>query len=99
MPGKPKAQTAPTSPVPEKVPDTPLQICFSAAVEWISAGKRVTRLAWDNPNEYIFLGETALMIHGEHRTAAGVVDGPVGNHILMLSRVDWEACDWYVIPD
>lgn len=60
---------------------------FSDAIGWIAEGKRVTRLEWDDQEEYGHLKDHWLMIHTKEK-----------DHTWLVSESDLMADDWVIIP-
>lgn len=76
------------SPLPESTDQVSLKMTFPDALREILNGKRITRLSWDNLDEFGCLHESYLTVHtkGEY-------------HQWMVNDGDLNAIDWVVIPD
>lgn len=68
------------------------QLTFSEAIEAILEGRRVTRMEWKNPQEYVFLQGGFLCIH--HSGEATYT-----YHRLLVSDGDMLAKDWLTLVE
>ena len=73
------------SPLPPTGKKVVIEMSFSDALYAVVAGKRVTRLEWDNTNEYGILDGTYLKIHRGGKL-----------HNWIVSEGDILALDWVV---
>lgn len=83
--GKDKSVVASMSPVPTKKIEV---FNFYDALREVSVGKRITRVAWNDHNTFVFMKDEFLMIH---------IGG--ADHQLIVSRGDMEGIDWYNLPE
>jgi hypothetical protein len=72
------------SPVPQEL--KPLNMTFSEAVGELLNQKRITRLDWDDKNEYGYIKDEYLMIHTKGQ-----------DHRWLLRDCDMMATDWIVL--
>lgn len=79
-----KLKSMTTSPVPTK---KVTMLTFTDAIREVLAGKKLTKVSWDDVETYMLLREEFLYIH---------IGGKF--HQLILSTGDMEAIDWYVLP-
>lgn len=63
-------------------------LTFPQALDEVLEGKRVTRIAWNNIQEYVFLVDIWLSIHIGGKTSQ-----------LIVQVGDIQGKDWYVLPD
>jgi len=81
-----------TSPVPTKKIE---MLTFADAIREMLNGKRMTRIAWNTINTYIFMKGEYLTIHIDKCTDC---KGECKEHNLIVSIGDLEGIDWYAIP-
>lgn len=74
------------SPLPKKEKKAEVQMTFSQALHAVLAHKKVTRLDWNNPQEYLLMQDNFLRIHKE-----GLI------HNLIVSEGDMLGIDWVIV--
>jgi hypothetical protein len=84
-PKEPEMGKVMTSPVPAV--SKPITISFSDAMGEVVNKKKITRVEWDNPEEYGLLKNEYLIIHTKG-----------ADHKWLVSEADMMATDWLVIP-
>ena len=72
-----------TSPVPGE--SKPISMSFGDAMGEVVNKKKITRVEWNDPEEYGFLKDEFLMIHTKGK-----------DHIWKVSEVDMISTDWIV---
>lgn len=81
------------SPLPPKKPTkVEIQLSFYDALPAVIEGKHITRVEWNNPEEYCLLKDTYLMVY---RLKAG--DPKPGFHNWIVSEGDLLALDWKIV--
>jgi hypothetical protein len=75
-----------TSPTPEEVKSQEV-MDFPDAMRQIIAGRKVTKLEWDNPKVFCFLNDAWVSIHKE--------DGK--NYKWMINDGDATGKDWVIV--
>ena len=74
------------SPVPQTVKQNKVEMPFYDAVRCMMEGAKVTRVEWNDVNEYGCMKDGLLMIHTK------------GNdHKWIVQEGDWIAKDWVIV--
>lgn len=77
----------PLTPKPPAPPEQPKTMNFPEALKQIMDLKKVTRLSWNDPNEYALLQDDWLVIHTRGE-----------DHKWTINSGDLEGDDWVVLP-
>lgn len=80
----PKSDVVSTSPVPKRKVE---MLSFADALREVLNGKKMTRVAWDDTDVFIYLEGEFLSIN---------MNGKI--HQLIVSVGDMEGIDWYALP-
>lgn len=80
------SDTIQTSPVPAQ--NKLLTMSFSEAIAVITLGGKMTRIDWNDKEEYGFLKNEYLHIHTKGKA-----------HQWLVSESDMKATDWFVLRD
>lgn len=79
----------PTSPVFEKQgTQEPTTMDFFDALREVFAGKKITKIEWDNENIFGYMRMSYLMIHKDDK-----------DFIWQVSDGDMSGTDWIVLPE
>jgi len=78
------------SPVPSKKEEIK-QMTFPEAIQAILAGHKITRVLWDDREEYCLTREGWLMIHTKKESKLGAF------HKWLISDGDYLADDWIIL--
>jgi hypothetical protein len=87
MKERPKTNARSSTPTPTAVGGPAVQMPFSAAIALVAAGRRITKLEWDNPSMYLALVDERLVVKKADGTFAPV----------LLSSGDLLGTDWVVL--
>lgn len=68
------------------------ELTFGEALNEVLAGRRVTKLGWNDKRSYILMEDDMLMLQ-----KAGELTGKL--HVLIVSRADMEGLDWVVLSE
>ena len=63
---------------------------FYAALKLVMQGKKMTRIEWQNHNEYMYMGKRDEYLHIFTKNE---------DHTFTIHRSDIEAIDWIVIEE
>jgi len=74
------------SPVPQTVKQNKVEMPFYDAVRCMIEGAKVTRVAWENSEEYGYMKDGFVMIHTKGN-----------NHKWIISDGDYLAIDWTLV--
>lgn len=78
---------SPVPPKPNNIEEGSISMTFFAALPLILEGKRITRIAWNDENEYGFLGSNKnIWLHTKGE-----------DHTWEIHETDMTANDWIVV--
>lgn len=75
-----------TSPIPMSTTVKPITLSFQEAIALVLQGSKITRVDWNNNEEYGFLRNELLSIHTKGK-----------DHTWLVSEADMRAIDWIVV--
>ena len=87
VPLEPKVSLA-TSPVPKPIEAKPITMTFGNAMGEILNKKKITRVEWNDPEEYGFMKDEFLAIHTKGK-----------DNRWLVSEADMISVDWIVIQN